>query len=263
MSICVALAVPDGIALAADTQTTWNQTILKAKEKNSQKEVELAEPIVVPIGWSKMARKLFKMTFQNNTYALCCAGAASINQKTIYSILKSLEKSYSGDGSYSNVVTHCVEGLKTEFKKQYKTEDLPSAPLNVVQLIFAGFHNNDVSSPILEVMYIFSGKIQQVDGKEDSSGLFKSWENSKKGTFGCCWIGEGRFIGHLVNHQNKDLPQIQGQYHMMTLEDAKDYTKFLVEYTCDFQRFAVMVPTCGRPIAIAKLTPEIYEETII
>ncbi len=34
MTIAIAISVPDGIALAADTQTTWNQTITKAKQKN-------------------------------------------------------------------------------------------------------------------------------------------------------------------------------------------------------------------------------------
>jgi len=50
---------------------------------------------------------------------------------------------------------------------------------------------------------------------------------------------------------------------MMTLADAVDYTKFLVEFTCDFQRFAVTVPDCGRPIISATLTPGGYEEKTV
>ena len=46
MSIGIAVAVPDGIALAADTQTTWNQVILKAKDKNTGNEFDLANPII-------------------------------------------------------------------------------------------------------------------------------------------------------------------------------------------------------------------------
>ena len=41
MSVGIAIAVPDGIAMAADTQTTWNQVVTKAKEKSSGKEFEL------------------------------------------------------------------------------------------------------------------------------------------------------------------------------------------------------------------------------
>ena len=43
MSICIAIAVPDGIALAADSQMTWFETIAKAKDKATNKEFELAE----------------------------------------------------------------------------------------------------------------------------------------------------------------------------------------------------------------------------
>ena len=50
---------------------------------------------------------------------------------------------------------------------------------------------------------------------------------------------------------------------MMTLADGVDYTKFLVEFTCDFQRFAVMVPDCGRPITSSTLTPERYQENVV
>jgi len=263
MSICVALAVPDGIVLAADTQTTWSQWILKAKDKKTNQDIELAQPIQLPIGWSRMAKKLFKLSFGGVNYAVCCAGVASINQKTIYSILKSQEKSYSGDGTYSDVTGYCVEGLKKEFRKEFKAEDLSTVPINnIVQLIFASFIEGDVSQPVLENICVFTGAAK-VGEEDNSSGVYKSWKNSENGIFGCCWIGESRFISHIVNHQNKDLPPIQGQYHMMTLEDAKDYVKFLVEYTCDFQRFAVMVPTCGRPIITAKLTPDNCEENVV
>ena len=52
MTIAIAIAVPDGIALAADSQTTWQKTIEKAKEKGTGREFELEEPIVQPMGWS-------------------------------------------------------------------------------------------------------------------------------------------------------------------------------------------------------------------
>src|SRR5262245_29724898 len=41
MTIAIGLAVPDGIALAADTQTTWSKAIETAKDKNTGKEFEL------------------------------------------------------------------------------------------------------------------------------------------------------------------------------------------------------------------------------
>jgi hypothetical protein len=73
----------------------------------------------------------------------------------------------------------------------------------------------------------------------------------------------GEFVSHIVNHNNKKLPELSGQYHLMTLTDAVDYTTFLAKFTCDFQRFAVMVPDCARPIISATLTPDGYEEKIL
>ena len=81
--------------------------------------------------------------------------------------------------------------------------------------------------------------------------------------YGGTWIGRTEFVTHIVNHKNEKLPSISGQYELMSLSDAIDYTKFLVEFTCDFQRFAVVVPDCGRPIISATLTPEGYSEIII
>ena len=62
------------------------------------------------------------------------------------------------------------------------------------------------------------------------------------------WIGRTEFISHLVTHQNPTMPPIQGQFELLSLADAVDYTKFLVDFTCDYQRFAIMVPDCGKPI---------------
>ncbi len=64
MTIAAALAVPDGIALAADTQITWYSTITTAKQKGTDQTIELAQPIQVPIGWSRMARKLFSVQME-------------------------------------------------------------------------------------------------------------------------------------------------------------------------------------------------------
>ena len=58
------------------------------------------------------------------------------------------------------------------------------------------------------------------------------------------------------------MPPIQGQYELISLEDANDYAHFLVEFTSDYQWFAMIIPDCGKPIIRAKLTPKkiAYEE---
>ena len=262
MTIAIAIAVPDGIALAADTQTTWNQTILKAKQKGTNEEFELAEPIVVPVGWSKMTRKLFSLKFDENNFAICTAGAARLNSKTMYAIFKSLEKSYQGELNYNEIIDYIVEGIKEQFRLHYETNDISNAEKNRIYFIIVGYENEDVSKPRIEQHIVFSGDITH-NGCQDSSGHIKIWGNDDRSRYGGTWIGRTEFVTHIVKHENEKLPAISGQFENMSLSDAVDYTKFLVDFTCDFQRFAIMVPDCGRPIISATLTPEGYSEEII
>jgi hypothetical protein len=263
MSICIAIIVPDGIALAADSQTTWTHSITKAKKKGTNEEFELSEPIKIPVGWSRMTKKLFNLTINSRKYAVCVAGAATINNKTSYSIFKSLEKGFAIENStFDQIIEYFVNGIQDEFREHYKRDDIENVETNILQFIFCGFENEDVSKPIVQQHYVFSGKLN-INNVENRTGHFLQWKNDSANKFGGCWIGRSEFIAHAILHNNKSLPQISGQYHLMSLADAVDYTKFLVEFTCDYQRFAVMVPDCARPIISATLTPDNYEENII
>jgi len=262
MTIAIAIAVPDGIALAADTQTTWQKIITKVKEKGTDREIELSDPISVPIGWSKMAKKLFALKFNGEAIAICSAGLAIINSKTMYSVFKSFEKSYSGPFDLQIISQYLVDGITEELKAHHNVSDLSLAPESFCHFIIAGFEQRDVSKPFLERHLVFSGTAN-INRKKDSSGHFCQKVTSGINRYQGCWIGREEFISHVVKHSNKGLPPLSGQYYLMSLADALDYTKFLVEFTCDFQRFAVMVPDCGRPIISAVLTPDGYEESVM
>jgi hypothetical protein len=264
MTIGIAVAVPDGIALAADTQTTWHQTITTAKEKNTGNEFELQQPIRLPVGWSRMAKKLFPLTFGEVAFAACTSGASSLNNRTMYAVFKSLEHSYTGEPTCNQVTQHLIDGLQNQLRQQHNTDDLASAPITMCHFIIAGFEKKDVSRPFLQSHIVFSGTVTTEEG-ENSSGHILSWSSlqEQEYQYGGCWIGRAEFITHIVNHNNPKLPPISGQYHLMTLADAVDYTRFLVEFTCDFQRFAIMVPDCGRPITSAILTPEGYQSQVV
>jgi hypothetical protein len=258
MTIAIAVAVPDGIALAADTQTTWTRTITHAVEKGTGNQFELESPIALPIGWSKSARKLFSISMQECPYAVAVAGAALINNKTPYSIVKSLEQSYRGSGTYEDVLSCLFEGLKAELRLHFGVADLTQAPqVLALNFILAGYEGHDVSRPILRAVGVYSGRPA---GIPDPTGDQTSWANNGPLRFNCCWTGRGEFVSHVVSHGNAALPQISGQYSLLTLADAVDYVRFLAEFTCDFQRFAVMVPDCGRPVMAATLTPDGFVE---
>ena len=265
MSIGIAIAVPDGIALAADTQTTWNKTIQRAKDKSTGQEFDLAEPIAVPVGWSQGARKLFSVRMAGKTYTLVTAGEALLNHKTMYAIFRSAAKKYSGAATYDDVLQYFVGQLKSELCITLSSTltTLSSAPTKTCEFILTGFEEDDVAKPVVESHLVFSGTLN-IDGRPDTSGHFKKSSNRlQPNRYGGCWIGQAAFISHLVNHKNTDLPPISGQFEMMTLPDAVDYTRFLVAFTCDFQRFAIMVPNCGRPIISATFTPDSFDEKVI
>ena len=262
MSIAIAIAVPDGIALAADTQTTWSRTVDRVKEKGTGREVFLESPLLTPVGWSRMARKLFKLTFGGRNFAVATAGVALINKKTPYAILKHLETSYSGPPDFDPVLKHLLDGLKEQLRQHHGVGDLTQAPVLAIDIILAGFAGQDVSKPIVASSVVYSGQ-PAISGVATHTGDFRRWINADPNRYGGCWIGRTEFVSHIVNHKNPDLPPISGQYELMTLADAVDYTTFLVRFTCDFQRFAIMVPDVGRPILSATLTPEDYTQTVV
>ena len=266
MTIGIAIAVPDGIALAADSQTTWNSIINKAKDKNTGQEFELAQPISLPIGWSKMARKLFSVEIQNKRFALITAGEAQLNAKTMYAVFKGAATQFAGDDpSFNNILQHFIDSLKNELCIQFNCQinNLSNQQIKACEFIIATYENDDVSKPIVESHLVFSGTLN-INGTQNGSGHFRKWTNTNgPSRYGGCWIGRTDFVSHIVIHKNNKLPPIQGQYHMMTLADAVDYTKFLVNFTCDYQRFAIMVPDCGKPIVSATLTPTTYERNVV
>lgn len=59
MSICVAVSVPDGIALCADTRTAWFSYQDSIKQRHSHRYILLEQPLTIPIGWTSLGRKLF------------------------------------------------------------------------------------------------------------------------------------------------------------------------------------------------------------
>jgi hypothetical protein len=262
MSIAVAIAVPDGIALAADTQTTWLRSITKAREKGSGREFELETPIKVPLGWSRMARKLFALSFAGHPYALATAGAAVINGKTPYAIARQLEASYRGPEDFDSVRNHLVEGIQTELRAHHGVVDLAAAPPLAIDFMLAAFGRSGVADPLLASHCVYSGSLDLPEGAA-CVGSHHRWQNQGAHRYGSCWIGHAAFVSHVVEHKNPDLPPISGQYQFMSLADAVDYATFLVRFTCDFQRFAIMIPDAGRPIVSATLTPEGYVEKVL
>ncbi len=172
-----------------------------------------------------------------------------------------MEKRYDLENpTKTELVNYLVNGIKDEFIAEFGNENLAECATRRLDFIICGFNDEDISNPFIQKHHVFSGIIKNI-GVDDNTGHIVARDQNE--THGGCWIGRTEFITHIVNHKNKDLPAISGQYSLMSLSDAVDYAKFMVEYTCNFQRFAVTVLDCARPIISARLTPEQYFEEII
>lgn len=181
----------------------------------------------------------------------------------MYAVFRSAAHRYQGDGSVDDATSFLIDYLKGELAHHLScpVAELAKQATSISEFILACCEDEDVARPALESHLVFSGTLS-INGTANNSGHVLKWSNrSQASRYGGCWIGRAEFISHIVNHKNKALPQISGQYGMMTLADAVDYTRFLIEAVCDYQRFASMVPDCSRPITLATLTPDRYEES--
>ena len=257
MTIGIAIAVPDGIALASDTQTFWSKEITKVKAKGIEKPVELEKPIRQPVGWSPGAKKLFPFEYGAGKGAILTAGMSSIGKRTARAVFKKLEMECPDTNSCEEVVKYLVEGIKTELRGVHQVKELSKAPLSILDFVFVSYENRDITKPFISSNLVFSGTLN-IGGSPNTSGHHQRWQNSPY-RYGACWIGRVEFVAHIVNHTNPRLPRISGQYHMMTLADAVSYAKFLAEFTCDFQGYAVMVPDCGKPVVSAIVTSDEFK----
>lgn len=261
MSIGIAVAVPEGIALASDTLNVLDRLVTNIKEKKSKRNVEIENPIRFPIGFSKKVKKIIKMEINGSLYGVCTSGTVMINNKNIFALFKELERKCSGKKDFNEIAGALVAGIKAEFKEQYNVTDLSKAPPEVLNFILAGFKNNDITKPIIESHMVFCGKYPHQAVMNDSGHIVQS-SNFEHHKYGGCWIGRSELITHVVNHKNKELPPINNHFELMSLSSAVEYCRFLTGFVCDYQEFALVTPDCGRPIMTATLTPEHYHENI-
>jgi hypothetical protein len=256
MSIGIAIVVPDGIALAADTRVGWSRTISQVQVKGIAGQVDLEKPIVQPVGWSPGAKKLFPFEYGPHKGAILTAGVSTIGMRSAMAVFKKLEQGCPVTDNCQEVVAFLVAGIKAELLEACGVADLSKAPISILEFVFVSFEGKDITKPFVSSNLVFSGTMS-LDGTPNTNGHYPRWQNvTTPHRLGACWIGRTEFIAHLVNHNNPRLPPISGQYHMMTLEDAVDYARFLAEFTCDFQDFAITMPDCGKPVVTAVVTPD-------
>ena len=246
MSLIVSLRVPDGVVLAADSlQTTQgiiipglkNLTVKNPKTKEDIKIGDLNLPAIkIPTSTSAYAQKLFPF---DGKFGIASFGTSIINNRTIYNHIKTLENSINEE---VDSVSKAAEMIKDYFDDQLQNELKQKKDQKLEKdTVVLGFQvvgyetKEDITGRAIEIIIGEKSKIKIIDG------------------LGCSVSGDTVVVRKLWELSIKmDIKQTN--FGSFSLKDAVDYSKFLIETTSEFQRFANMIPTVGGAVDIALIT---------
>ena len=241
MTLVVSVRIPDGVVLAVDSLSTVGGTLnlsmdagFKCKSCATENEVKNLQlpPMAFPVSTKSSAQKLVK--FKNN-FGVACFGNSFVNQKSVLNQIKTLENSIEEPMSSVDSV---AEKLLYHFGKELtrEVEDLAKLPEKVVPFGFqvVGFDANGVGKTWVIHMGRQPTKRAEVE-------------------LGTTYSGDIGLLQKLLKEE-PDLPTPRPHLQSFSLQDAVDYTKFLIRFVADYQRFANMMPTVGGDVDVALVT---------
>ena len=240
MTLIVSVRVPDGIIIAADSVSSisaMGQSLTakgKTKCPNCGKEHDFAAPIQVPLGPGITSTLPYSQKLQPlwNRFGVGTHGTGILGNKSIFSIVREFENT-TNNTSLPETAKKLSQHLHKEVKKIPGFKKIPN---NVFALGFqiVGYHEDK--------LYTISVDI----GKE-----IQSTE----------WIGFGTTTSGYIIVATKlwELkgmgPELGQPYQAWSIQDAADYSEFLIETTAKYQRFANVIPTVGGDIDIGIVLP--------
>lgn len=243
MSLVVSLRIADGLVLAADSLSTLHGQAritgdLKTKCPKCDGEIELKDIKIPPISTASSTRSFAQKVFPFlGKFGIASWGMGILNQKTIYYHLKELEGVHSNTelNSANDLAELLKEYFAEEMEKQIK--DLCKAPDNFYPL---GFQ--------------IIGYDEKQEGKTIEVNVGKKSRTRSHEGIGCTISGDIKIVIQLWN-LGKQHPGQATDYNSFSLQDAIDYTEFLINTTAIYQRFANMLPTVGGEVDVALITP--------
>ncbi len=239
MTLTLALNLPDGIVLAADslqTITAEENAVLTLKTKCKHCGKEDGGNIQIPrnnnFPGSPYCQKLFNL---KGNKGILLDSLAFINGRTIESYIREFDFKLNDD---SLSVVEVSEKLIAFLSSILSTNGINNANIGF-QL--AGFDND------------FKGKIISANvgikcKKETIEDLRLSWRGYN--------LIINKLLSKLKDETTKQIiPEPTPDLRFMTIQDGIDYALFFLRTTIDYQRFAIMNKTVGGAIDIAIITP--------
>jgi hypothetical protein len=244
MTLIVSLRIADGIVIAGDSFSTMISQIeiggeiaVKCPGCGHEQKIEPKAQIPLPASTFSFAQKVFPFM---KSYGVGTFGAGQLARKTMYFAIKELERE--------------LENKKV--KLAGVTEAANKIAAHVHKLVKIGISNLDQSP---DDWYSVGFQVVGYDEGKAKTIEIKLGKNIKLNTFdhpsGCTVSGETRLVIEGIWKLYKKYPQDQAGYSVFSLQDAIDYSEFLINTTARYQRFSRSLSTVGGEIDIGLVTP--------
>lgn len=220
MSLIIALHLGEGIVMASDSRTTYN---------NSSTSPNGTVTHNYGIHFSDSSYKTF-LTPTGVGISTC--GQASINNKPIAGYIESFINEYR---------TCNIDEIKDAIIPYFKA----LCPTIDTNFIIGGYINSDTT---------YEQKLYRVITKGD---IITPIDTSIQGAI---WDGEidvlSRLITTVYNKQGKPITNHPIPFNHFTIQDAIDFAKFAIQTTIDTMKFQQRGKTVGGPIDILIIKPD-------
>lgn len=221
MSLVVAVFVPTGIVLAADSRTTIQSTATKQTAGGT-------EVVHTPLVLSDSSSKVFALP--NSGAGVLTHGDAILRDLPVESYLKRFAEKQDRPGTR-------IEEIAGRIHDFFRA----NAPENRALFIVAGYDEEDG----LAVPHVHTVDSGLADGPSRNN-----IDREGRLQYGVLRGGDTAVVDRLITAES--LPP----FHLMPLPDAVDYARFLIETTIQTLRFEPRFPSVGGPVDILSITPE-------
>ena len=242
MTMNVSVRVPDGIVLASDSLASsvvavQQQIPVAMKCQNCGHDnppgLVLAPPIGVPGSSTPLATKIFYI----GNFGLTFFGASSINGRSLFNhVMFYRTTEYKDDLKLEEIAKGLAKMLTNAIKVDPALKNAPQGS-NVGGFQISGYDKEDIDIGRTIVAQLNTGQDPLCQTVHEYGVTVTGYQEIAK-----------RLCANAAG-----APAQQGLARM-TIPDAIDYARFLVQTTSDYHRFADTVPTVGGPTEIALIT---------
>jgi hypothetical protein len=261
MTICVSVRIPEALVLAADSMVSIQATVKDPKSGQQQTGI---------IQTFEFANKVTQI--KDYPIGTMSWGIASINDRSIQSLIMEFEHSYSplkDNANYTvkNVADKLLGDLRTSYDKAYPQGSTQPK----LGIYIGGYSSGQFFSD--QYSYEFPKSPNWADVRPDKP--------DKSPSFGANWFGQKDALIRLIKGYDPhaldelvkrgtdkaivqkwvddNISELPLHFDGMPIQDAIDFVNYAVQVTIGRFRFCLGPPLCGGDIDIAVITPTAFQ----